>query len=109
MKERELYRDIPRSRCKDGCFACCTFVIQATPEEQKAMGGYEYRDGACCHLIDRKCAVYENRPLVCRIYGTSEILRCEDCVPERFLSEEETRALIHTYVTIKNEEENEAT
>ena len=60
--------------------------IWYTPSELKAMEGYEY-NGERSHLKDGKCSVYENRPFVCRIYSASERFKCEDCVPERFLSE----------------------
>lgn len=52
-----------------------------------------------------KCSIYENRPFVCRIFGTSEILRCDNCTPERFLSEKETEELVHQYVLIRKKEE----
>lgn len=107
MKETDLYLKIPSSTCKKGCFDCCTFIIQSTPDELKAMGGYEYKDGKCVHLVDGKCTVYQSRPLVCRIYGTSEIMRCDGCTPERYLSEQETRDIMHTYVEIKKKQEAE--
>ena len=81
-------------------------MIQFTPGELKLMKGYEY-DGVCSHLKDGKCSVYENRPFVCRIYGTSVLFKCEDCVPERFLGEEETSALVHQYIQLKKKEESE--
>lgn len=97
--ENDIYLKIPNSKCKNGCFRCCTNMIQYTQKELKAMGGYDY-DGICSHLSDGKCSIYENRPFVCRIYGTSEILKCDDCVPERFLSETETLELVHQYTLL---------
>lgn len=96
----ELYKKIPESKCDNQCTRCCTNIIQFTPSEKASMGGYEY-NGKCSHLIDGKCSIYENRPFVCRIFGTSEILRCDNCIPERFLSEKETEELVHQYVLIK--------
>ena len=103
---KELYKKIPSSVCKDGCSKCCRDVIQFTPSEEKAMGGYS-NDGKCVHLKDGKCSVYENRAFVCRLFGTSEMLRCEGCTPSHVLSEEETSALIHEYVKIKTRQEKE--
>ena len=102
---KNIYDKIPKSQCKNGCFKCCTNMIQFTPSELKAMGGYEY-DGICSHLKDGKCSIYENRPFVCRIYGSSELFICENCVPERFLSEEETVDLVHEYTLLKRGEES---
>ena len=101
-----IYTKIPISSCVEKCFKCCTNMVQFTPSELKAMGGYEY-NGVCSHLIDGKCSIYENRPFVCRIYGTSELLKCDDCTPERFLSENETVELVHQYTQLKMKEESE--
>lgn len=71
------------------------------------MGGYSYdpEHAICTHLIDGKCSVYEKRPFICRLYGASELLKCEHCTSERYLSEQETTDLVHAYVRIKAEEE----
>ncbi|MGI6202202.1 MAG: YkgJ family cysteine cluster protein [Eubacteriales bacterium] len=102
MREiRELYKRIPASKCKDGCDRCCHNIIQFTPSEEAMMGGYRW-DGQCPHLKEGKCAVYDNRPLVCRIYGTSELFQCKDCTPERLLSEEETLEIMREYNRIRD-------
>ena len=53
----------------------------------------------------RRCSVYDRRPLICRLYGTSELMRCEGCTPERYLSEKETEEIIHIYVRYRKAEE----
>ncbi len=70
------------------------------------MGGYLYdtKRMVCSHLVDGKCSVYKNRPFICRLYGSSELLQCENCTPERYLSKQETNELVHAYVLIKTEE-----
>ena len=71
------------------------------------MGGYSYdpERAICTHLIDGKCSVYEKRPFICRLYGASELLKCEHCTPERYLAKQETDDLVQAYVRIKAEEE----
>lgn len=103
-KIEDLYKRIPASECKDGCFRCCTNMVQFSRSEEHAMGGYRY-DGQCSHLKEGKCSVYENRPLVCRLFGTSEILQCEKCIPERYLTEKETMDIVHAYSLQRKEEE----
>jgi Fe-S-cluster containining protein len=102
---QKLYLKITKSSCKNGCFECCTNIVQFAKEEAERVGEYKY-DGACAFLIEmngnKKCGVYENRPMVCRIYGASEIMKCEGCEPERFLNEAETRAIIKEYAKIKD-------
>ena len=101
---KALYEKIPSSTCKKGCSECCTNMIQFAPSEEKTMGGYEY-NGVCSHLKNGRCTIYENRPFICRIFGTSEILKCDDCVPERYLNQAETLELVHKYNVLKRTEE----
>lgn len=101
---KELYEKIPPSVCGKDCAKCYTNIIQFTASEEKMMGGYEW-DGQCSHLIGGRCSVYDRHPLICRLYGTSELLRCEGCTPERYLSEKETEEIIHIYVRYRKAEE----
>ena len=104
-KIQKLYLHIPKSVCKDGCFECCTNIVQFAKEEAERAGEYKY-DGVCSFLgDDNKCGVYDARPMVCRIYGTSEIMQCDDCEPERYLTEQETRDIIREYAKIKDAQE----
>jgi len=68
------------------------------------MGGYSW-DGKCVHLVDGGCAVYENRPFVCRLFGASEVLQCDDCFADRYLTAEETSELVRQFVRLKTEQE----
>lgn len=97
----KIYKKIPASKCKDGCFECCINMIQFHPDEEKNMGGYNYND-KCPHLINGKCNIYTKRPFVCRIYGSSEILACKECIPDKVLSKDETMALFHEYAELRN-------
>lgn len=101
---RKLYEKIPPSKCKDGCFRCCINTVQFLRSEEHAMGGYRY-DGQCSHLKEGKCSVYENRPLVCRLFGASILLQCEDCTPRRYLTEQETAEILRAYAQQRKEEE----
>lgn len=99
----KLYKKIPASKCKEGCFDCCINMIQFHPDEENNMGSYNYK-GKCPHLIDGKCSIYKKRPFVCRIYGASEILACKDCIPERRLTKKETLCLFHEYAKLKDKD-----
>ncbi len=103
---QKLYEKIPRSSCRDKCFRCCINSIQAAEEEIERMGGYEYID-RCPHLIENGCSVYQNRPFICRLYGTSSLLSCEDCTAEYILNDQETRILLREYLKLKDNEKGE--
>ena len=96
---QELYKKIPKSKCEKDCAKCCYDLIQVSKEESKRMGGYAW-NGKCIHLIDNQCSVHEKRAFICRLYGTSEILRCSGCEPEYYLSESETKAIVNEYLKL---------
>ena len=97
---QRLYEMIPKSDCKDGCVDCCYDLIQVAPEEDERMGGYRWKE-KCVHLSDKHCTVYENRALICRLFGTSETMRCDGCIPERYLTDSETKKIISEYTKIR--------
>ena len=100
---KKLYEMIPASVCDENCSKCCKDMIQFSPSEEENMGGYEW-NGKCTHLRGGKCSVYDRRAFVCRLYGTSELFRCEGCTPERYLSESETMELLRLYNKYRNAE-----
>jgi len=67
-----------------GCGQCCS-RIQNLKEfsdklaEEKNMPDisfpYGNKDGVCEKLIDNKCSVYEDRPLICSVDKMQEILK----------------------------------
>jgi Fe-S-cluster containining protein len=91
-----LHAQIPDPGCKGLCVEACgpidmhpyerarirkAGVVIPQPEEAVAQlldtGAY-----ACPALADGRCSVYEVRPLICRLWGAVEDLRCEHgCTP----------------------------
>jgi Fe-S-cluster containining protein len=56
-----------------------------------------------CPLLDgqRRCRAYDWRPLICRLFGLVEKMRCpHGCTPERFLSENEAYDLVEEMAEI---------
>ena len=102
---QQLYEQIPASVCTEGCAKCCRDLIQVAPEESVRMGGYKW-DGQCVFLQNNRCSVHSNRAFICRLFGVSEIMRCGGCVPERCLTEAETKNLVQAYTRLKNQQEN---
>ena len=94
---QKLYNKIPGNTCKPGCFDCCINSIQMAEEERLRMGGYDW-EGRCPHITEKGCSAYPNRAFICRLYGVSELFPCSGCVPERLLTADETRELVHLYL-----------
>jgi len=93
-----IYAQVPRVNCKGRCQYACT-AIDMTPREdariraagveitphQQALEQMKTGGDFACDALDAvgRCSVYELRPLVCRVWGTTPSLRCAyGCEPE---------------------------
>lgn len=86
----ELYAEIPDTGCKGLCVEACG-PIGMTPLERQRIADRgtalpllgKPTDGACTALSEGRCAVYECRPTICRLWGAVESLPCpHGCVPD---------------------------
>lgn len=117
-KFRELYEEVPSIDCKGGCHNACCFIVCTIHEKERVekLTGKKFEtvdlmeqpktrigsDGrplarfVCSALTeDGRCSVYDDRPLICRLYGVSEGMPCfRGCKPDRALSHDETLDLI---------------
>ncbi|HHJ81062.1 MAG TPA: YkgJ family cysteine cluster protein [Candidatus Tenderia electrophaga] len=89
-----LRQQIPSFECKPGCHDCCGPVT--TSSEEMAMlpvKSEQEHDAAlaelsCPHLGDTGCQVYVERPLICRLFGTTPRLACPNgCQPDKMIDE----------------------
>lgn len=81
-KIRFFRRHIPHFDCIPGCHECCG-PVTASSEEMLELPLVNDTDRTaalaklCCpHLDDQGCKVYEERPLICRLFGTTTRLPC---------------------------------
>ncbi len=79
----------------------------ASQEELKAaprLADWAYGAGclSCPYEIAHGgCAIYDDRPFLCRIYGTTQNLPCpHGRAPEKMLSLGEERSLMHSYLEL---------
>jgi Fe-S-cluster containining protein len=69
--------ELPAMRCDDGCGQCCAEVFPVSEAELERVvlyaneHGLEPRReaGVCLWYQEGRCAVYEARPMVCRVFG----------------------------------------
>ena len=77
-----LRRRIPSFDCVPGCHDCCGPVTTSSTEMARLPVKSEAEHEAalaalsCPHLGKDGCEVYEERPLICRLFGTTPSLRC---------------------------------
>lgn len=95
----ELYRSLPRMKCIGECASACG-PVRLSPLERSRIEarGHQWVDGrvipmsggrsagTACSALDQSllvCQVYQDRPMVCRIWGLIEALACPwGCRPE---------------------------
>jgi hypothetical protein len=101
-KLQALYEQIPSFKCKPGCSDCCGTVLISRLEKQRApllAGGLQRTidqleagtlTGGCLHCPysgPSGCAVYDDRPFLCRLFGTIPQMPCpHGCGPEKLLT-----------------------
>lgn len=108
---RDLYKEIPDLACKGFCANSCGPIDMSDTERSRLVDlGVEipvftteraraWADGArldCPALSPmRTCSVYEDRPLICRLWGVAESMPCVwGCRPVRELTDAEAYDLI---------------
>lgn len=78
----ELRRRIPSFSCVKGCHDCCGPVTASSAEMARLPRKTEAEHDAalaalsCPHLGENGCEVYDERPLICRLFGTTPSLPC---------------------------------
>ncbi len=79
---RFLRRRIPAFECLPGCHDCCGPVTASSeemarlPVKSDAEHAAALDELSCPHLGDKGCRVYAERPLICRLFGTTPRLAC---------------------------------
>lgn len=69
------------------------FDIPSMADALEALGRGE--DYYCPALVDGACAVYEDRPTICRLWGATQSMPCpHGCTPEGALTREESHELL---------------
>jgi hypothetical protein len=77
-----LRRKIPRFDCIPGCQDCCGPVTASSeelarlPVKSEAEHDAALAEYNCVHLGPNGCEVYDQRPLICRLFGTTPRLPC---------------------------------
>lgn len=81
-----VYASLPRIQCKGLCADACGPIGCSAREVDAMLDAGVIPPGlrlhptlgtTCSHLTDdKRCAIYAHRPLVCRLYGVVNGLRC---------------------------------
>ena len=88
MDVRALWAQVPPVACRGLCgqTACTNVVPKPAERAEHARVGvsvsFDESTGNCANLADGRCTIYEDRPLVCRLWGAVPEMPCpHGCQP----------------------------
>lgn len=103
-----IYAQIPKFQCKEGCTDCCGPVPFSLVEWSRVTTKKKATCLDCPYSLNGSCDIYNERPLMCRIFGAVDtpMLECpHGCGPEKKLTKEQGDALIDAYIKLRHKED----
>ncbi|MCX7204866.1 MAG: YkgJ family cysteine cluster protein [Proteobacteria bacterium] len=103
QKIRFFRQRIPSFECIPGCHDCCGPVTTSSEEmsrlPRKTAAEHEaaMENLSCPHLGDQGCTVYMERPLICRLFGTTPTLPCPHGKRPELMIDEKIEKQIHQF------------
>lgn len=99
----DLRRQIPSFECIPGCHDCCG-PVPMSKIEMKAIKGVKRNPSvslSCPYECKKGCAIYEHRPIICRLYGAvnDPFIKCpHGFMPETVLSKVQADRIMEIYM-----------
>ena len=100
----ELRARIPSFTCIVGCHDCCGPVTASSeemarlPVKSEAEHAAALAELSCPHLGEQGCEVYSERPLICRLFGTTPRLLCPNGMRPVYMIDTRTEEEIHQFL-----------
>ena len=99
-----LRERIPTFECVEGCHDCCGPVTTSSEEmsrlpvktDAEHEAAWEHLN--CVHLGSNGCTVYDERPLICRLFGTTPRMPCPNGRRPEVMIDTKTEKQIHHYI-----------
>jgi hypothetical protein len=91
----EIYNRLPRMQCRRLCGdeVCGAIFMTAVEADRVRRATHQVprtTPTMCVYLERGACRVYDQRPLICRVFGLVKRMSCpHGCVPDRWLSDHE--------------------
>jgi Fe-S-cluster containining protein len=99
-----LRERIPTFACVPGCHDCCGPVTTSSeemsrlPVKSDAEHDAALNEFNCVHLGPNGCQVYDERPLICRLFGTTPRMPCPNGRRPEEMIEPQVERQIHHYI-----------
>lgn len=104
QKIRFLRRQIPHFECEPGCHDCCGPVTASTeevarlPRKSAQEHAAALAELSCPYLGGKGCQAYLERPLICRLFGTTPRLACPNGKAPAVMIDPRTEQAIYDYL-----------
>ena len=101
---RFFRKSIPSFACEPGCHDCCGPVtasseeVSRLPQKTEAAHVEALANYNCVYLGVNGCQVYDERPLICRLFGTTPRLLCPKGKVPAVMIDGEIEADIHRFM-----------
>lgn len=99
-----LREQIPSFECVPGCHDCCGPVTTSSeemsrlPVKSDAEHTAKLEELSCVHLGPQGCEVYGERPLICRLFGTTPNMPCPQGKRPEEMIDPDVEGQIHHYI-----------
>lgn len=97
---RRLHLLIPTFECVPGCTDCCGPIPFSAWEWEKVQDKRHATSIKCPYECKTGCSIYEQRPMMCRVFGATEdrrLLCPHGKGPEKPLTEEQLERIMKEY------------
>ena len=99
---RRLQLLVPKFECIPGCTDCCGPVPFSTWEASQVADKKQTAGLSCPYASAKGCEIYDQRPMICRVFGATEDerLMCpHGKMPESPLTVKETDRIMKEYLS----------
>lgn len=100
---KRLRKAIPVMNCKSGCHDCCG-PIMFSKWERNRVPKLKVSVVDCPYLKNDGCSIYDERPIICRLFGATvevpQIMCPHGCKPSKPLTKIEAGNIMSEYLTL---------
>lgn len=101
-----LRKQIPSFECKPDCTDCCGPVPFSKWEWEQIKDKRKTITLNCPYASENGCEIYEQRPILCRLFGTVPKIKCpHGCGPKKMLSRKKETEIMRKYNRIMDAQE----
>ncbi len=103
-KINQLRTKIPTFSCIKGCYDCCGPVTVSSeemsrlPVKSDAEHDAALSELSCPYLGMHGCEIYAERPLICRLFGTTPSLLCPNGQRPEYMIDSKVEREIHAFL-----------